>query len=991
MRRNGFRRWLLAAFAAAAVLAGGVALAQEQVGSIEGTVTDKEGGVLPGVTVEAVSSGGSALVAVTDVNGMYRFPRLPSSVYKLTAKLDGFVTAEFPDVDLKLGKALRVNFTLQAGTFQDTITVAADTVAIDVSQSSTATSISREEIGLVPHGRDFTAVVAQASGAADEAFAGGISIDGSSGSENRFVIDGIDTTDPQTGVSAQSLAVEFVEEVQVKSAGYQAEYGGSTGGVVNAITKTGGNDFSGHIGFYFRDDSMIGEDRPIVQRDDNGNYTATVYAKDDETRWEPSLSIGGPILRDKAWFFVAYQPSMRDITRTVESQGVSRDRTEDEQYLAANLKGNVSSRFMYKLAANLSPSKTTGVLPNKNGTTPVDAPLDGKSDFTANSYSGYGDLILSDKFLVSGRLGFFETNQEDSNYPNQPDVFMSPNGTPAGTPSDLVQPAGFRSNPNNNAVIFDKYQRKAASLDASYFFEGAGTHNVKVGAQWEKLSNTVLNGEVQNLYRFRWGLSDRFGADVEGTYGSLEVRRFQTTGDVSSDNLGFFIQDGWAITKNFTLNIGVRTEKEQVPNYDPSYGKWAIDFGYGDKLAPRVGFAWDVSGDQRWKVYGSYGTYYDITKMELPRGSFGGDKWISYLYPLETVDWEMISTTCSLSNNIATENPCPFLGDPVALNLREPSTGANGGIDPDLKPMEQREYQLGVERQLSSSIVVGARYVDKHLVRTIEDMGFFEVLPDGTTSEVYTIGNPGEGVATATPPPGVPYMPKAKRDYKALELTFSRRFVDNWLLNASYTYSTLKGNYSGLASSDEFGRVSPNVNRFFDSLSSSFDEGGEPVFGYLNTDRPHQLKAQAIYQFPFRLSVGVNQYLGSGTPISTRMSYGGVWFYPFDRNDEGRTPNLSQTDLMLTQTFKFGTLGLEASLNVINLWDQKIVTNVGVDKYDNDLILGCDKSQECFFSKTPFNADTFAQSEGNVVAAEYLQPIAWQAPRSIRFGLKLTF
>ena len=205
MRRNRFGKALFATVAVLAMLVGGAAIAQEQVGSIEGFVTDKDGAVLPGVTVEALKTGQAALVGVTDIKGEYRFPRLPSGVYKLTAKLDGFVTAEVPNIELQLGKSLRVNFTLQPGTFEDTITVAADTVAIDVSQSATAESISRETIEMLPRGRDFSSMVGMAAGASDESFAGGISIDGASGSENRYVIDGVDTTNPQDGVQGQAM------------------------------------------------------------------------------------------------------------------------------------------------------------------------------------------------------------------------------------------------------------------------------------------------------------------------------------------------------------------------------------------------------------------------------------------------------------------------------------------------------------------------------------------------------------------------------------------------------------------------------------------------------------------------------------------------------------------------------------------------------------------------------------------------------------------
>ncbi len=992
MERQGFRSWTIVAIAVLALLVSGLTLAQEQVGSIGGTVSDKEGAVLPGVSVEVTSAGGTMLVAITDIKGEYRFPRLPSGVYRLTAKLDGFVTGEVPSVDLTLGKALKVNFTLQPGTFQDTITVAADTVGIDVTQSATATSIRREQIELVPHGRDFTSVVGQAAGAANENFAGGISIDGSSGSENRFVIDGMDTTDPQTGVSAQNMVVDLIEEVQVKSAGYAAEYGGSTGGVINAIAKSGGNDYKGSAGFFYRNETMLGARRPYTYQDNAGDYATLAFPKDKDTRWEPSFVFGGPIFKDKLYFFVAYEPGLRSLQRTVE--GISYDRKETEHFGVANLKGNMGSSFLWKVGANLSPSLYDGTLPDNNAPPGPDAILSVQNHLKANSYSAYADFLPLESFVLSAKAGYFITDQHDTGYPIATDWYYRyalPTSYPV--PDALRHPSAWQSNPNYNSTAFDKYTRTAASLDSTWYLEGAGSHAVKVGAQWEKIGNRVSTGMQANFMRLGWNRPDRWFGQ-RGTYGNLEVERIVTDGDVSSNNLGFFAQDAWNISNQFTLNYGIRTEKEQVPNYNPAYGQWAINFKYGDKLAPRIGFAWDIGGRQQWKVYGSYGTYFDITKMEMPRGSFGGDKWISYMYKIENPDWTQ--WTCKTSTNIPSDQPCdaatvgPYIG---SINLREPSTGPNGGIDPNMKPYQEREFQIGVDHQLSSRMSLGARYVHKYLVRAIEDVGRRVYLPDGSYTEFYTIGNPGEGV-DKTVVPGAPDSPKAKRVYDAVELTFNKRLADNWMLAATYTRSRLFGNYSGLASSDEFGRNSPNVNRYFDNLTSSFDQNGNAVYGLLNTDRTHQLKAQLIYQFAFGLSAGLNQYVGSGTPISTRYSYQGVWFFAHGREDQGRYSTLTQSDLMLSQSlFKSGHMELQASLDVLNLFDQKAVTQVGVDKYDSDIQFDCGSTDAyvCFFQHAPFDADAVAAANGLNGTYNYLKPVGWQAPRSIRFGLRFSF
>ena len=208
------------------------------------------------------------------------------------------------------------------------------------------------------------------------------------------------------------------------------------------------------------------------------------------------------------------------------------------------------------------------------------------------------------------------------------------------------------------------------------------------------------------------------------------MRRFGTFGNETSDNSAIFLQDSWAIGKNLTINLGVRAEAEAVPNYghgqDPTLPAYFKKWDYADKVAPRFGFAWDVMGDQRLKVYGSYGTYYDIMKLEMPRGSFGGDRWIAYLYPLDTTNWSTLNAGCTIATNDPSINPCPALGIPVTRDLRQPTDPSDpvGGVDPDLQPMENREFQLGAEYQLNAVTVLGVRYVNKTLINTIEDVGF---------------------------------------------------------------------------------------------------------------------------------------------------------------------------------------------------------------------------------------------------------------------------
>jgi len=234
-------------------------------------------------------------------------------------------------------------------------------------------------------------------------------------------------------------------------------------------------------------------------------------------------------------------------------------------------------------------------------------------------------------------------------------------------------------------------------------------------------------------------------------------------------------------------------------------------------------------------------------------------------------------------------------------------------------------------------------------------------------------------------------FPEAKREYDAVELTFDKRFSDNWSLFTTYTYSKLWGNYSGLANSDEqnsFGsgsRNSPNVSRLFDTVSSMYDRNGEAVYGRLATDRPHQLKANFRYYFDFGMSVGVNQYIGSGTPVS-EIAYVPISteFYPYGRGNLGRTPTLTQTDLTLSQSFEISNLDFEVALTVLNLFDEDTVTRRWGHRTLQDLQI----SEEEFFA----GGWDYEEEVGKVdpdPAYEFADN--YQAAREVRLMLKMSF
>lgn len=994
------RRFLVLAVAAVLLLSAVSAVAQETTAAIQGTITDSSGAALPGVTVEAVSSRGQKFTTSTDSAGRYRFPSLPPGSYTVTAMLAGMEPASVKNLQATLGTSPVVDLKLRVGAVAETLTVTAEAPIVDVTTSAVATSITREKIEVLPRGRDFTDVVQFTPGATnDPVLAGGISIDGSTGLENRFVIDGIDTTDPQIGDSSVPMRAEFMEEIQVKTAGYAAEFGGSTGGVINAITRSGSNQFTGGVVVDY-ETNTLNEDRPILEVRGSEAILRNDLHQDDRTRWDPGLYIGGPVLRDRLWFFGSYQPGITSTDRTVDFQNGFTDTYKQEQtvnYATGNLTTIIGSKLSMKAGFSMSPYETEGALPSRLGNTTNTAQSSYQTGTKGEreTYSATADLTASSSLVFGGRAGYYKTNYESTGVPFYDVIHQFSTGgsdpktafpsLPANTP-----PRGFSSNTLiTDATARDIYERTSWAVDGTYFLDAGGQHAIKAGFQTEKIANDVAQGYNGDRLLYYWDRSFTMttGDRVRGQYGYFRLLNISTFGVAETNNDAIFLQDAWTVRPNLTLNIGVRAENERIPNFGAIGPDPAMEFSYGEKVAPRLGFAWDVLNNAQWKVYGSYGNYFDVMKYELPRGSFGGDKWVDFFFRLDNPDYAANNAaTCRTGNNTIFDKPvCPGGTLIEAIDRRHNAADPNESyIDPDLKPMEMLEYQLGVDRQLAANMRVGARYVHKELLRAIEDVG---ILVPGV-GEVYYIANPGYGLTTSI---AEKPFPKAQRDYDALELTFERRFTGRWGLTASYTYSRLYGNYTGLASADEqnsvggSARLSPNVSRSFDVIQQSYNKNGEFVYGRLPSDRPHQAKAQLMYQLPWNMTAALSQYIGSGTP-KTELALVPIhnFFMPNDRGNLGRTPTLTQTDLSLTQNFTIAGRNVQFLVNVMNLFDEATPIKFWTIRNTEDLPV----SEEEFFSGE-FDYETLITQVDPDPA--YNRADAFQAGRQLRLGLRFNF
>ena len=970
------------------------AAAQETRGAMEGVIKDASGGVLPGVTVEASGPSG-AFSSVTDTNGIYRFPALQPGQYTVTATLAGFNTGKSAPVALAVGQLLKVDLALTIAGVSETVQVFAESPTIDVKQTTAATNIAAIAIDKLPKGRDFTSLVTLAPGANNESRSGGISVDGASAAENKFYLDGVDTTNLRTGVSATPVLTDFIEELQVKSSGYAAEFGGAMGGVISVISKSGTNRFHGEGGSYFNSDALNGDlalnnsgnvNRELRLLLSGVNAAETVeYDKDGYSRWDPHVQLGGPILRDKLWFWGGYTPQIEAYERTVTFRANGQTGTYNLDETTDNVIGKVTWQVNNGIRTNVSaqyrPSKQKGRLPAVNGTSnPLTdfAGLGLEQDNITTTASM--DWVASNRLFFNTKFNYLMYDTRDVGIPDENWYTFSGSNASVETRSDLIKAAGYNSVLTNRAREKDKYQRFGWTADSTFYLNAGGQHTFKTGVQFERISNDVADFEQQPHVTVVWG-QPRTALDgrvVSGQYGYWSWRQFGTLGKVTVNNLGLFVQDAWTVNNNLTINAGVRTERETVPSYRANLD--GIDFSFADKLAPRAGFAYDLKGDGRWKLYGSWGIFYDTMKLELPRGAFGGDVWVEEYYTLDTLNWD----TLMVSGN----KPGTFIESvDFRIPSNDPACPECGAIDPDLKPFKQQELVFGFEHELSPSMAIGARYVHKQVDRAIEDVG---VIVPGI-GEVFYIANPGEGVATTIEGencPTCPSLPEIKRDYDALELKVNRRFANNWSFGASYTLSRLYGNYPGLASSDEIARVSPNVTRLFDGLVMAFLPGStEGVYGRLNTDRPHQVKLNGVYQFKTKTLVAAVFRAASGIPITRQQNMiSSLPVFYEGRGSDGRTDWLTVTDLNLVQDIPLGgRFRGQISLNVLNLFDQKGTTDVFRTFGRNNLGVPL----ETFFAG--FDTEARYDAAGLLRDPRFLQDNTWQTPRDIRFGFKLIF
>ena len=977
--------------------------AQETTAAVQGVVTDPTGAVV--VDAVVVATGDKLIdkaVAKTDSHGFYRLNALPPGTYTLSVTGSG-MSAKATQLNLLAGDLPNLNIKLAVGT-ESVIDVSTSVAMVDVTQSKVETTIPKEVLDQIPKGRSFQSVIPFAPGARQEPLqslatlngatapnaAGnanigggssrlnGFQIDGASDAENVYSMDGVNITNVQGGGVGSAVPFEFVQEVQVKSSSFEAEFGGALGGVVTVIEQRGGQDWHGSFYSYYRSSALSANDQcnysstcglrldPLTSSNSSTRTDATAQyynAKQDHYRYiEPGFTVGGSLYKNKLWLFTSYAPSFSR-TRRQYNSGFNGNATNlvgnaglhtyynssDIHYGAVRLDYAPIDKLRVFASWINSYSRTVGALPQPDSKTGqrntnfLSDPATFRPDtgFVApgSIYSFGADYTLTSRTLASVRYGYVFNNSETRGVPSGIRYLYNNNVTAATTsesgtafPVAYQLPANYNNISANLPTQNNAYKRKQFSVDVSHLQSGLfGVHSFKAGYQRTGLANDVKTLYDYALVTLSYGQNytptlttacdaiiaaniAAYGAantGCRGNYGYLTVQDgVDVVGKVTSTEHALYVQDGWTVGRTgLTINAGVRLDKEFLPAYAPGFP--TIGFGFGDKIAPRIGGAYDVMHNGKLKVYASYGKFFDTLKYSLPQGSFGGNYWHNCVYALDVVNYNTILPTAPPGLN-GFRHACPTSGPApgVASNPVTDTTGAGGGpgrfienldlratnnsaadpgVDPNVKPMSQHEIVAGADWALTPTLTFTTRYARKRLDNTIEDMALND-------NYGYYIGNPGSAygdflhravpnIATSTGnaaflnPQGIcpscPNQPKASRRYDGIEFRVNKQ-GHNYFVTAFYTYGHLYGNYPGLTSTyiadGAGGRHNPNNNRSFDLPTMQFTAAGKPYDGPLPTDRPHTVQVYGSYRLKTRVgdsNFGISQAIFSGTPVST--------------------------------------------------------------------------------------------------------------------------
>ena len=781
-----------------ALLFAGVASAQTT-GTVLGVVTDASTGKpVAGAVIIATSPAlQGEQTAVTDNNGAFRLPLLPPGEYKLAVQLEGYKPAERSDITIRIDKTIRANLAVvpEAVQMEEQVVRTGAAPAVNIGAAESGAVISREFVASIPVGRTVENVSAVVPTASVDQY--GVGFAGAQSPENAYILDGMNVTDPvygtfggntNTQIAQPSLLTNFIQEVDVKTGGFMPEYGRTTGGILNMVTRTGSNEFHG---------SVFGNFTPRLLVDPSGEINGAAgeavgwRSKPNEGAYDADFGfeVGGPIQKDKLWFYAGFAPviterrterflrnnvladtlSPEEAAQCVgeDPSGYGRCIRSDGTYLQTTAPGSSqiidSGRTTYQFTGKLTylldennsftlsgfgmPSNSSRYRMNSSATQRT---LD-TDDNIFDVIGRYGGKFLDKHLIVeaAGSWHYSSTVDQPTNFQRntsqlryQEDVQLSEFEPIAGC-SSIGQCPVFQYTDGGWDYLNDqRSNRLAGKVSAAYLFEALGSHNAKVGLDVERSSYEIdkdyggnawldLFPSLSRIRAFRsYGFINDGSADTTSPTGFTVVDSIANQSNTTSTAV--YLQDSWQLpVANITLNAGIRWEGQNMSNDTTDI----TGFSIYNNWAPRVQAIWDFTGNGRGKLAGSWGRFFYMIPLDMGDRSFGNESQVRY---------QLDNAVCAptLAEATPVVNATALTGcrtyEPRSGDLFGILVGGATPVHPDLQGVYVDQFGGQAEYEILSDVAVGVEYNGRRQGQTIEDMS-----PDDGNH--YFIGNPGYG------------------------------------------------------------------------------------------------------------------------------------------------------------------------------------------------------------------------------------------------------
>ncbi len=1053
------------ALALALALAAGSVYGQSTTGSIVGSVADGTG-----KTVLVENNSGFTREVPVDSRGRYSIGNLPLGTYKVTVKQDGAVIETRENVGITVGANTDVSFAGPSAEGVQTlgsVNVTGSQISpIDVASVDTRTVVTAEQLQQLPLGRSAEAIALLApgvvvnSGGYDNGPLGGSlpSFGGSAASENAYYLNGFNTTNTQNSLGGLTLPYGAIDQQEIFTGGYGAQYGRSNGGVINQIGKRGNNEWHFGAATVFEPSAMKADQKDLYWRPDSqsssANNTAYSYARAANGLYQPlsetkatsntySAYIGGPILKDRLFFFAAAEKVDSHGTRIGTNRdtdngsvGGLTDYDYEQKRWYGKLDWYITDNHLLEVTSAGDKYKTKGTvyeydyINRERGGYYTDENVNkaGPSLYSAK-YTGY----FGDNITVSALYGKMKTPDEISYFNYDP-----ANGPVIGNTS-LQNPAYNGGTPIEGtqkitSITASDREYEKENLRLNLEWRIGDNHTLSLGVDNQDLKATNI-GSVASGPGYAWNYgrtNDPYGTApganglisqsaneaggkgapspglVDPVYGAsgYYVTKDTTSGLNSYDakQKAYYIEDKWQVTDNLLLSLGVR--KDEFTNYVPISHVPYIDV---DAWSPRIGFSWDVNGDSSFKVFGNVGRYY----LGLPLSAVG-------LFTASVSKTEYF--TYSGINPDGTPIISTSLGPAVSANSRfGRASDPNAAVVKDIKGENQDEVILGFTKQLDIGWVYGVRATYRRLNDAIDDQNFdtdnrglvnsaaaqgvdidwtrtagAELVNPGKTN-VWNVYDTSGNLRQVTVTREAAGFPKLKRDYSAVEFNLERPFDGKWYAKANYVWSHSYGTTEGQLRSDLWrtgGALGSYQGQAAVSTTQSWDHSAlmEHVNGDQSNDHRHQIKVFGYYQLTSELGISGNLSMVSGGPKHCLGNYYGTEYSGSDPAGYGGSAITGGPYHFCydpeTNTGSPSPPGSHGRLPWINQLDLGLTFKP--DFADGKLALNLNIFNVLNAQK-PTNLYPFSQLPDGTLNPLYGQPVAYQTPRYARVTVSYDF